>query len=150
MSARRYVDAATLEVLNTALETRTSIESAVARLDRRIETISNRQFRNIQNLETFGEKFSVETRTKRLKQRSGVGSKYRTEQAKVTEQYKRRAKRIRQTMDHIAPRDVKLIDKKFSKGWNALSDKEKKRFQKLFDAYPREQVLEALGSPVVR
>lgn len=53
-------------------------------------------------------------------------------------------------IDHISPKDVKLIDEKRRKKWADLTKTQQNRFKKLFDLYPREQVLEALGSPVTR
>ena len=113
---------------------------------RRIETFSNRQFEQWRTFAETGQFISKEKRTKRLQQGR---MRYRTPQARKSVQAKRRYKSIRDLVPTISDKDMRLIDKKNRLGWNALTDKEKKRFKELFATYNKHKLLPALGSPPV-
>jgi hypothetical protein len=86
-----------------------------------------------------------EARTKLL--RKGK-AKYRTRQAAETVKYKRRTMRVRNAIPNITRSDLKLFDFRLQHGWNAMDAKQKAAYRALWDKYPREEVLDALGSPV--
>lgn len=121
--ARRYVKASDL---------------ARAKRGERVETISDRQ--RVQG-ETG---LTKEKRTKLL--RTGK-AKYKTVQAHEAVKYKRRTWKVRAAIPEITRRDLKIIDEKIQKGWNAMSEADKTRFRNLWAIYPRDEILAALGSP---
>jgi hypothetical protein len=110
---------------------------------RRETAISDRQFYQKKN-RAEGRPGTKEARTKALK---AGKARYRTKTAKTTEAYKRRAAGIRNAIPEITSKDAKLIDKKLRQGWDNLTPAERLQFRQLFDKYPREEVLAALGSP---
>lgn len=148
--ARRYADPATyaavlgIEAADSAVR---DALNAIERASLAAATISSRAYEQARNLVEFGEPLTKEQRTKRL-QRHPL--EYRSQRARETARYQRRARQVRAIIPGIAPKDAKLIDRKQRENFNSWSDKDKLRFRQLFAAYPREQVLEALGSPITK
>jgi hypothetical protein len=110
------------------------------------KTISARQYENARiTKETSGKATSKEQFTKKVKRNEVF---YKTEKQKTAIQYRERTRHLRNEIEGLTSKDQKLIDKFQTRGgWKTLSDDEKKQWGKLFDKYPRTQVLDAIGSP---
>ncbi len=110
------------------------------------EIVSHRQYET----RTSHPGKSRETHTRELK---AGKAQYRTKQAKEAVKYKRRTIAVRNAIPEITSKDLKLIDAYRMGGrfwFRNASEEDKAAYRALFDRYPREQVIEALGSPQVR
>lgn len=136
--ARRFIQQIDLSILDAI--------KAGTRKASDLITISNRQFWQLRNQVEFGRPLTKEQRTKRLKKHP---LEYRSEKIREITRFRKRAARIRQMVKGITLRDIHLIDDKNRIDWKNpyWTPEKKKEFRKLFDRYPREEILAVLGSP---
>lgn len=136
--ARRYVTAegrAALEALEAIGSTNLG-DLAAAIFAAPISTISHRAYETARNAFEFGAPVTREKRTQMLR-RGEV--RYRSPRAAEQSDYMRRTRRFN-VISGLTPADRRQLD-------NWKHKRMKVDLRPIFDRYPREQVLEALGSP---
>jgi hypothetical protein len=111
-------------------------------------TISDRKMSDLAREERLGEKT-----TKEQYQRGVIERRYRyaDERTETRQRHATVGREIRKEIPEITPADAAIIVKfRTEGGYEALTDEEKERFDRLFKRYPKESVREALGSPAKR
>lgn len=146
-----------LQRLGYSPKSRRYVKAKVKRPTKRTKSISHRKY------ETKRVKgISRETQAK-LRRKGTL--KFRTAQAKRDAERNRLRVEIRNMIHEVTPKDLRLIIKFREFGYHGLTSEEEnspivydeerdgideqERFRQLFKAYPRDEVLEAMGSPEI-
>lgn len=102
-------------------------------------TLTDRQYAQLRIKRRIGKEVSKEAYGNLVRQGK---IKYETRQARSAGE----GRFVRRYISEIAPNHLRLISKWHEAGYNALTDKEKETFGKLFKLYSRDAVRQALGS----
>ena len=109
-------------------------------------TISNRQYATRQLQERTGAP-SKEQFTKRAK----LGqARYISPKQETAIKTRTRFRSIRNALPSVTPKDIRIIDKFREQGFKSLTQSEMKSWDTFFKKYPRQEVFEAIGSPIVQ
>jgi hypothetical protein len=136
--ARHYVEAPALAAIE-ALERLAATDLgalAAAIFTTPITTITHRAYETARNAFEFGQPVTREKRTEKLRRGE---AQYRSERAREQSDYMRRTRPFN-VIGKLTWRDRRQLDNWKNRGM-------KVDLRPIFDRYPREQVLDALGSP---
>jgi hypothetical protein len=103
--------------------------------------ISNRKMSDLEREKRFGRKVSKEEYTKKVKELS-----YADKATKLRQDNAKNSRFIRHLLPEITPKDKTVALKYYRTGYGGFTADEKKRFAKMYDRYPVDDVRQALGS----
>jgi hypothetical protein len=162
MTDYRRLSPSELRAIGKSPKSRHYVRATTKNITPKTKTISARQYENkrIEKV-THGKAKTKEQFTKGVK----TGAvRYVSNKQRDAIAYRKRAERIRDAIPYEKyyqdkwgepiskvqwQRDVHLIEKFDRVRFKGLTDEEKSDWRGLFDKYPREQVLDAIGSPIV-
>jgi hypothetical protein len=135
----RRLSPAELKRLGYSAGSKRRVLTTIKKVTSTTPTLTDRQYAQLRIAKRVGKETSKETYSNLVKQGR---IKYETPQARSAGE----GRFVRGYIPQIAPKHLRLINKKHEVGYNGLTDKEKQNFGKLFKIYSRDALRQALGS----